>query len=97
MLSAHAIFSRIQYLQDENQGSIVQIAVVHSLRRIFVHLLEDGQLTDVKKVDSSKVREFRLWLREQFSCYKEHLLQWINSSTDVDKIAVSIRTLVEVG
>lgn len=77
-----------QHADDE----AVQLASLHSLRRVFTHLLDSGVFA---RLFSQEDRTAHSWLVKQYALFKSQLLEWIQTNQD-KLVAPSIRTLIEV-
>ena len=86
----------------EKNAASVQMAAMHTLRRIFIQLLEDGVMADdasakkKRKTGSSETgtQQFVAWLQAQFAGYMDGLCSWMRSGNG-EKQAPAIRTVME--
>ena len=95
-------------LQNEDIPKEERTAALHSLRRIFVHFLENGRLeaffvsahsnqlaVSADSDKSGKLQEYKKWLIQQFNSYQATLRKLI-ASNDTSLQAPAIRTMLEV-
>jgi hypothetical protein len=106
--NANSLLVIKKQLQDQSGSKDERMAALHSLRRIFVHFLENGRLeasfvsvnsnqvavsTDSDK--SGKLQEYKRWLIQQFNSYQT-LLRHLIATEEPSFQAPAIRTLLEV-
>lgn len=84
-------------LQNESSPKEERMAALHSLRRIFVHFLENGRLETLSAASdkSGKIQEYKKWLTQQFHSLQDTLTLLIGSN-DPSFQAPAIRTMMEV-
>lgn len=84
---------------DTEGKSDIRVMSMHTLRRVFLHYIEQGwyyqSVTDASSIDDKKRNQYNLWFRKQFFSFKDILIDFINSKEDIYH-AVSIRTLLEL-
>jgi hypothetical protein len=89
-----------EYLRDEGVSLDVRLTSLHALRRIFVEFLEGGRMclgtsSSSSSGDSSKAREYKLWLQQQLAAYQECMCSLISANNE-DFVAPCVRTFLEL-
>ena len=78
--------------KQHGEDVAVQLACLHSLRRVFVHVLDARTFA---QLFAQEDRTAHGWLRKQYDLLKSWLLHWVQTNHD-QLVAPSIRTLLEV-
>ena len=86
------ILSIAKLIKTHPSSTAIQLAGLHSCRRLFLHLLENH--TFLRSHESEETRTIYLWLRKQYEAFKSTLFKWIVENKE-NLIAPSIRTLLE--
>jgi U3 small nucleolar RNA-associated protein 19 len=101
---ANELVHIIQLLDDENRPTGTRNACIHSLRRVFSHYLEKGQLAgpDKKQKEPRKkakedpaLKQFRDWLYGRYTAFIGSLARLVKGD-NVDLQVHAIRTLLEI-
>ena len=94
--------AQIQSNDGSDSSKEIQMAAVHSLRRIFCDILESGVILATKSTTSSassssaaSLQKYAQWIISQINSYID-LLCWFIHDEDIGIQAVAIRTLMEL-
>lgn len=71
---------------------VVALAALHSLRRVFLHLLEADVFACLASAQSRKPHQ---WLSRHLEAFKAQLLEWVRLGS-AQLVAPSVRSLVEL-
>lgn len=86
------ILSIRKLAKQHSEDATIQLASQHSLRRVFIHLLDSGAFARLYSQDDKSAHS---WLMKQYALVKSYLLDWIRSNNE-QLVASSMRTLLEV-